>query len=204
MNNWDQLDKDLVFGYIRQNDTNNIPKEIMKIILMYYHEIEGFSVGGKDIVIIQSDNWGTAFGTILLDPTINRNVLYEWTVKINPAPRMSTTWFGIDCIDNIDYHKNTNISNGKNCYAIYVNGNWFCGNAKINRKYHDGRKRFKSGDYFKMIVNLQNETLKYYHNRKYLGIATNKIDLTKKYVMVVTTTGTKSKIELIHFKKKYL
>ena len=210
----DQRTKDTVFGFIKQSQTllpsnesyYNIVPLICHIILLFYCKLEIFTVYDKDefeyneyenILTKKRNKRCTAYGNI--DIYGNNLFIYEWTFKILNSG--GDIYIGIDssykgCI-------NSRFTSGYN-----INKHYAYGAEGYKYDFIDNRDKygyvFKNNDIIKMILNIKQKTISFYHHKD-IGIAFENIDFTenKKYNMAVSMYGKHDSVQLLDFQQIY-
>ena len=162
--NREQISKLLVHGYIHQNKPCDIPTDIIKMCVKWYHVTAWFEKCGSKIHIDEGQSIATktgqfvaasVYGNIIMPSTSNKNVEYEYRINILSEPESGIAIsIGIDdakCLNlNTDFcgcYKTANYG----YYGEY--GTIYNRQTDVSGKGDEYGESFGEGDVIKMIYN---------------------------------------------------
>eukprot|EP01084_Bolivina_argentea_P001714 3161_1 len=215
----DQINKDIVFGYIRiaqkllpsNNPYYNIPTLVLHACLLYYVPKECFDQIGAEMKIMYDDNdnnnnivelksgsvWNTAYGSFVIDANKNCNAIYQWKIKLIKLHTYShgqSLSHGYYCGIGID---SSSIAHTKS--AVFWNfdsaDSCYCirgGQSEddgSNDKVHWSDQMWKEDDIVTLNVDTMNRTIAYGINDKEVQTVFTQIDIEAKYKFAVCVSG---------------
>ena len=206
--------KSTINGYAREarktcDLKQEIPSEIIQIILLFYYLAEHFDIHSKDIRILGhhkdvikkrkkgGSGWNNmAFGAVPI-PSMSNNII-TWTFKMMEN---NTTYNNGLVLGIVNCEDINNVSNEKWHYQsqqmisyFYISAkNIYCNGEKIDTKY--GEELGNAEAIIKMELNLKRGELIYYKNGKCLGVAT-KIQQAQNIYIIICSAYSLSSIQL--------
>eukprot|EP01084_Bolivina_argentea_P123240 218399_1 len=197
-----QLDKLLIYGYIRNNITNTkMDDNTTTEIIRFYHDSFWSNKRGTDIVRTDTyieriedndDGIHVAYGSQIVE----KNGIHEWTLKIEKISRSFAIIIGVssrtihlnDAFIETTYPHYCLKSDGRRIASGYVWKDYPCQLA-IN-------------DIIIVRLNLNKRELSYVKNGNELGVAYKDIDISVSYRLAVSFYEDGNRVEMISYRQK--
>ena len=212
----DDSTKAIINGYIHQttkscNLKQEIPSEIVQVILLFYYLAEHFDIHPDDIYVmadsmdtikkgIDQTSWNNmTFGAVSI-PSISNNIIV-WTFRMLYNNSPSGGGLGLGIINSKDANiRNTHIDGSDNTSIssyFYVNG-LVCENGIT--VITDCERLGHAGTMIKMKLDMKKAELTYFRNDEDTGVVC-KIDkgIDIEYRMAVILYWARAKIRLVNF-----
>lgn len=153
-----QVDELLVYGYTKQE--MSVPVEIIDLCFSFYHERDYMVKAGDNckieqegtIVIKDGRGADSCFGSLLITSMSDRDIEYEWKIKVI---RASLTCIGLIDASQIDEYVNKDFAGRTDFanYSFFAKGSIFSHSAEVADNNWGDNDAFVNGDVVTMKYN---------------------------------------------------